>query len=68
MLSLFHIFVLFRACISGEQYSSKPRLKDGQSYKYRVTDILISLGGPEDEIQRALIRADINFQLYDKPF
>ena len=42
-----HSFIfLCRSCISGRQHSLKPGGSDEWSYKYRATDILVSVCGP----------------------
>ena len=48
--------------------STAPHQRDGRSHKYRATDILISLGGPEAEINNVLTTSNIDFELYNKPF
>ena len=50
-------------CISGQQFSTRPLDSDGRSYRYRATDILISLGGPEDKISFYLQKANVTYKV-----
>ena len=52
-------YILLRTCITGKKYSTRPSDSDGRSHRYRATDILISLGGPEARISSALKKANI---------
>ena len=47
LVVVLHSFIfLYRSCISGCQSSLKPGGSDEWSYKYRATDILVSVCGP----------------------
>ena len=57
-----------RTCISGQEFSTRPSQSDGRSHRYRATDILISLGGPEADIALALEGAGIQYKVKTKTF
>ncbi len=46
--------LILRTCVSGCQYSLKSGGRDQWSYKYRATDLLVSICGPLHMIQEVV--------------